>query len=142
MKNAIALIHEIESAGGQLAVAGDKLRVTAAAPLAENLMTELRAQKPEVMLLVRGWDAETARRIEWFMHTEPPSEPFQLYDHVTIIAPARWWQAIRRDIAAGPGVARAMYGALQNDLKRLSELFDGSGSCARCGEHVEIDIGV
>ena len=52
-------------------------------------------------------------------------EPFPLYPHLTIIAPGRWWQAIKRDIAAGPGVARAMYGALQNDLKRLAELFGG-----------------
>ncbi len=125
MKPAFALIHEIESAGGRLAVSGDKLRVSAPAPLADNLMTALRAQKPEVMLLLRGWDAETARLIEWFMRTEPPAEPFPLYPHLTIIAPGRWWQAIKRDIAAGPGVARAMYGALQNDLKRLAELFGG-----------------
>ena len=128
MKPAVALIREVEAAGGRLAVAGDKLSVTAAAQLAENLVNELRVQKTEVMLLLRGWDSDTARLIEWFLRTEPPPEPFPLYPHLTVIAPARWWQAIRRDIAAGPGVARAFYGALQNDLKRLAELFDGPGA--------------
>jgi hypothetical protein len=128
MKTAVALIHEIELAGGRLAVNGDKLSVSAAAPLADNLMTALRTQKPEIMLLLKGWDPETARVIDWFLRTEPPAEPFPLYPHLTIIAPARWWEATERDIAAGPGVARAMYGSLQNDLRRLAELFDGPGA--------------
>ncbi len=125
MSSAVVLIREIKSAGGQLAVNGDKLKVSAPSPLADNLVNELRVQKTEVILLLRGWDSETARLIEWFLRTEPPPEPFELFPHLAIIAPARWWEAIRGDIAAGPGVARARYGALQKDLSRLAELFGG-----------------
>jgi hypothetical protein len=71
------------------------------------------------------WESETAGIIEWFMNAVPPSTPFDLYPYVKVLHPHRFWEAIRRDIAAGPGVARAYYGALQKDLRRLAELFGG-----------------
>ena len=40
----------------------------------------------------------------------------------TIADPARYWTYLRDSIAAGPGVARAYYGALQNELRLLHEL--------------------
>ena len=72
-----------------------------------------------------GWDEETIARINWFSKTPPPAEPFQLYPNVWIARPARYWQALRADIAAGPGKARACTGAFQKDLRRLAELFGG-----------------
>ena len=71
------------------------------------------------------WDAETAGIIEWFKATSPPSEPFELFPHVQVIHPGRWWQTLKADIAAGPRGPRARYGALQEDLKRLAEILDG-----------------
>lgn len=71
------------------------------------------------------WKAETAIIIEWFMNAVPPSEPFDLYPHVKVIHPRRFWDAIRRDIAAGPGVVRAETGALQKDIRRLAEILGG-----------------
>ena len=34
------------------------------------------------------WDAETARLVDWFLATEPPTEPFELYPHVHVARPA------------------------------------------------------
>ncbi len=68
------------------------------------------------------WDAETAALIEWFLTTSPPRAPFTLTKAVVVAHPARWWEALRRDIAAGPHGPRARYGALQQDLRRLAAL--------------------
>jgi len=44
----------------------------------------------------------------------------------TVARPAVYWEAVRLDIAAGPGVVRAYTGVLQNDLQRLAKLFGGT----------------
>ena len=72
-----------------------------------------------------GWDTETARIVEWFLATPPPAKPFDLFPHVRVIHPARWWRHLKADIATGPQGPRARYGALQKDLRRLAELFGG-----------------
>ncbi len=72
-----------------------------------------------------AWDEETAALITWFMRTPPPAHPFDLCRGVTVARPAVYWEAVRRDIAAGPGVVRANTGVLQNDLQRLAKLFGG-----------------
>ncbi len=69
----------------------------------------------------KAWDTATLALIRWFLGTHPPSEPFELCRGVTILRPALWWTATRRDIAAGPGGPRARYGALQGDLRRLHD---------------------
>ena len=63
--------------------------------------------------------------IRWFLKTPPPSEPFKLHQGVTIRRPANLWRYLEGDIAAGAGRGRAYTGALQRDLRRLAELFDG-----------------
>ncbi len=68
------------------------------------------------------WDGEMAALIEWFLTTSPPRSPFTLSKAVVVAHPARWWEALRRDIAAGPHGPRARYGALQQDLRRLGAL--------------------
>ena len=86
-------------------------------------MEDLRQHKAEVMALVGAeWDAETTRNIEWFLVTPPPVEPFELFPHVKVIHPGRWWHCLKGDIAAGPKGPRARYGALQADLKRLAKI--------------------
>ena len=70
----------------------------------------------------KNWDAETTALIEWFNGTEPPSGPFELCRGVTVANPKRFWEALRRDLGAGPNGPRARYGALQQDLWRLAAL--------------------
>ena len=124
---AAQLVDEIAKAGGRLAVRGDKLRVTAPAPLPDEIMGRLREHKPEVVDLLIGGNrwGEDAPLVQWFLHATPPAEPFELHQGVTVINPARWWDSIRTDLIGGPGRGRAYYGALQKDLRRLAELFGG-----------------
>ena len=127
---AVDLVREVEAAGGRLIPLDDgRLRVTALEPLPEELVDRIRQHKPEVIAILTradlqasGWDAETAEIIEWFLTTSPPREPFTLSKAVVVAHPARWWEALCRDVAAGPHGPRARYGALQQDLRRLAAL--------------------
>ncbi len=74
------------------------------------------------------WSNETTALVEWFLTTEPPPRPFPLFPHVIVANPVHYWNYLRADIAAGPGVGRAYYGAFQKDLRRLAELMDGPKS--------------
>ena len=131
------LVHEVEVAGGRLIPLGDgRLRVTAPQPLSGELVDRLRRYKPAILAHLKhpnersrtgparrpGWDAETSALIEWFKGTEPPTKPFELSKGVTVAAPKRFWEALRRDIGLGPHGPRARYGSLQQDLRRLAEL--------------------
>lgn len=131
MSTAPALVREVEAAGGQIAFADGRLKLSAPAPLPDGLVDELRAHKAEVLSFLQGqassgWDAETAALIEWFSRTPTPPEPFNLYPGVTVLRPDRFWESLKGDIAGGPDMARARTGAFQKDLRRLAELF-GSG---------------
>ncbi len=75
-----------------------------------------------------SWDPEIAALVEWFERTPPPAQPFQLSPGVFVARPAHFWEALRRDIAAGPRGARAKYGGLQQDLRRLAALVKSSES--------------
>ena len=72
-----------------------------------------------------GWNPDTAALIEWFLNTAPPESPFELQQAVTIVRPAHYWEYLKGDIAAGPNRARSKTGALQDDLRRLHQLFGG-----------------
>ena len=127
---AAELVREVEVAGGRLIPLDDGgLRVAAPEPLPDDLVNRLRQHKPEVIAILTradlqasGWDAETAALIEWFLTTSPPRAPFTLSKAVVVAHPARWWEALRCDLAAGPNGPRARYGALQQDLRRLAAL--------------------
>ena len=71
------------------------------------------------------WNPEIAGLIKWFLGTSPPPEPFILYQGVRVSRPFDFWKALKGDIAAGPGKARAFTGAFQKDLRRLALLFGG-----------------
>ena len=127
---------------GRLSPRGDRLRMEASKALPDTLIDELRQHKGEVMALLEGdaasavvneevlashtWDAETAALIDWFLGTEPPSEPFELMRGVTIAHPGKCWEYLRQDIAAGPSKGRSYYGAFEANLRRLYELFGPS----------------
>ena len=138
MNTAPALVQEVRAAGGQIAVADGRLKLSAPAPLPDGLVDELRTHKAEVLSFLQGqaslrWGAETAALIAWFLGTPPPPEPFNLYPGVTVLRPDRFWESLKGDIAGGPGKARARPGAFQKDLRRLAELF-GSGPARHQGE--------
>ncbi len=130
MNTALALVREVQAAGGQIAVAGGRLKLSAPAPLPDGLVGELRVHKAEVVSFLQkqassGWGAETAALIEWFLRTPPPSDPFNLYPGVTVMHPVHFWESLKNDISTGPGMARACTGAFQKDLRRLAVLFGG-----------------
>ncbi len=119
---AVSLLQEAEAAGLSVRVDGDRLVVRgpkSASAIAERLL-DRKAEVIEALSAV--WDAEMLALIRWFLGTHPPTEPFELSRGVTVLRPALWWTATRRDIAAGPGCPRARYGALQQDLRRLAAL--------------------
>ncbi len=138
MSAAPALVREVQAAGGQIAFADGRLKLSAPAPLPDGLVDDLRTHKAEVLSFLQGqaslrWGAETAALIAWFLRTPPPPEPFNLYPGVTVLRPDRFWESLKGDIATGPGKARACTGAFQKDLRRLAELF-GAASTPLQGE--------
>ncbi len=139
MSAAPALVREVQAAGGRIAAVDGRLKLSAPAPLPDGLVDELRTHKAEVLSFLQRqaslrWGAETAALIEWFLGTPPPPEPFELYRGVTVLRPDRFWESLKGDIAGGPALARARSGALQKDLRRLTELFGcapaSPGGCA------------
>ena len=131
--SAVEALREMEAAGGRVELLGDgRLHIEAPEPLPDDLVDRIRANKPEIVAMLAGhadkrgaWDAETTRLIEWFQRTTPPARPIELCRGVVVARPALWWTALKRDIADGPSGPRARYGALQQDLRRLAELFGG-----------------
>ncbi len=119
---AVTLLQEAEAAGLTVRVEGDRLVVRgpkSAGAIAERLLDH----KAEVIkTLSAEWDAEMLTLIRWFLGTHPPTEPFELSKGITVLKPAVWWTATRRDIVAGPNGPRARYGALQGDLRKLAAL--------------------
>ena len=135
MTAAAELVREVEGAGGQLIPLGNgRLRVTAPEPLSGDLVDRLRQNKPAIVDYLAspapapaepsGWDPETRHLIEWFGRTPAPAQPFQLCPGVFVARPGHFWEALRRDIAAGPDSPRTVYGSLQKDLRRLAELMN------------------
>ena len=82
----------------------------------------------------QGWLPEILGLIKWFLGMTPPSEPFILYQGVRVSRPSDFWQALKNDIAAGPGKARAFTAALQKDLRRLALLFGATTSSAKADQ--------
>ncbi len=99
---AVSLLQEAEAAGLSVRVDGERLVVRgpkSAGAIAERLLDH----KAEVIeALSAAWDDEMLTLIRWFLGTHPPTEPFELSKGVTVLKPALWWTATRRDIAAGP----------------------------------------
>ena len=136
------LLRHVEAVGGLAEARGGKLRLTAPRPLPDELIDELRQHKAEVLAVLRpaGADAPTialaewgdaAAAVAWFLRSEPPSGSFVLRRNpmgqpfITVLHPARYWLALRADLAAGPGVGRDTWGAVGADVLRLYELFGG-----------------
>ena len=129
----LALLAQARDAGLDVRARGDRL-VIRGPKRAENVARLLLDRKPVVLDALRvaalQWgDAATA--VAWFLRSEPPSEPFVLRRNpmgqpfVTVLHPARYWNALRADLAAGPGRGRDFYGAVRADVMRIYDLFGG-----------------
>jgi hypothetical protein len=61
----------------------------------------------------------------WIQTVAPeqlPPAPFEAAPGVTVKDPPRWLAALQQDGRLGPNGARARYGAIQADLRRVYEL--------------------
>lgn len=67
----------------------------------------------------REWNVEMLELIEWFKSADLPMQPFALSDFENILAPVKYYEVLRREIAAGTKGARSRWGVLQSDLQRL-----------------------
>ena len=72
----------------------------------------------------RTWNAEAAELVTWFQNAGDslPVEPFDLCSGCRVVEPARFYAALRTEIATGPTGPRARLGTLQVDLRRLRDL--------------------
>jgi len=71
------------------------------------------------------WDEPMAELIRWFLNYDLPEQPFSISPYEQVLHPARYYEALKRDIEAGPKCPRARYGALQSDLQRLKVYCEG-----------------
>jgi hypothetical protein len=111
-----------------------------------ELLAALAAHKAELLVLVardrapvpapQTADAtELTELADWFTATADrlPQEPFGLVPWrrsgwaVWVVNPARFYAALRTDLAAGPSSARARTGALAEDMRRLRALAEQRG---------------
>ena len=102
MSTAPALVREVQAAGGKIAFADGRLKLSAPAPLPGGLVDDLRTHKAEVLSFLQGqaslrWGAETAALVAWFLETPSPPESFSLYRGVTVLHPDRFWESLEAD---------------------------------------------
>lgn len=72
------------------------------------------------------WSEEDKKLIEWFLslpEASYPKTPFLLRPGVRVVD---FFSVLKEEIAMGPGSPRTLYGALQNDIKDLKKVIDGS----------------
>jgi hypothetical protein len=125
--SASTVIEKLKAIGYHLQVDGTDILLTAEreppAELAMTLLAELKKCKAEAVLLLQNktaaWPAEVQTLIEWFRDAPTPEAPFHLNEYRRVINTDLFYEALRRDILAGPRGARARTGALQDDLREL-----------------------
>lgn len=62
--------------------------------------------------------------VQWFLHaTDLPKEPFKLNQAITVIDPGKFYESLRTEIELGDRSPRARFGALQNDLQALKQIY-------------------
>jgi len=72
------------------------------------------------------WDDEARELIRWFDHNRHrlPRSSFWFWPQSHRVSdPDRFFSSLAADIASGPNGVRARNGAIQDDLRRLRELF-------------------
>jgi hypothetical protein len=139
------LLSDLASIGYEIFLEGNNLRYRYQKPgnppeTVKPLIEELRRCKAEVVSILKmgeedtvapteksqpqadetaSWPLEDQYLLDWFMTVEAPTEPFYLEPHRHVVAPAKFYSALRMDITAGPAGPRARMGTLQSDLRKL-----------------------
>lgn len=89
-------------------------------------------QKDEYSIKSRksiSWNAEEDALIQWFLSANDlPKSSFQLKQGVYVIDSNKFYKSIQADIDEGPKGARALFGALQDDLICLRNITNRSRS--------------
>ncbi len=137
MSAAVEALQLAQQCGVRVKADGADLILDAASPPPANVLNALKHHKSEIVSLLASsddpqiaatafsvWGAEAAELITWFLRTPPPTDPFELCSGVTILRPAQFWRDLKADIARGPGRARGLTGALQDDMRKLHGLFE------------------
>lgn len=123
---------------------GGRLRVRSeGGTLTPELVEELRLKKNAVLLALlpkpetpereplpnpaaKAWRPEMAELIRWYRTCQNlPLTQFTLAPGVTVKEPCLFYAALEQDLADGPRGARGLYGALEQDLKRLRAMVEG-----------------
>jgi len=137
------LLSDLTAVGYEIFLEGDQVKLRYRKPddppdTARRLIDELRKYKTEVENILRTgdtvsppyksqprvamkttWSPEVESLVEWFMLQEAPSQPFHLQPHLRVVDPCKFFSSLRQDIAKGPAGARAKFGTLQDDLRKL-----------------------
>lgn len=124
-----ALLAAVRAAGGNLALDGDRLRVTAPAPLPDPLVEALRASKSELLALLRGAVANDARPAgaEPVVPVEAdPDERAAIVEHDGKV-PEPWASGFARLAAMRPpsGIARARWLRMLDDAGAFLDAWGG-----------------
>jgi hypothetical protein len=100
-----------------------------AEPAGEISTTEVAPDALTRLTSPDAWQPALSRLIAWFQtkRGELPQEPFPLGPGCRVVRPNRFYQALDRDIAAGPAGVRARYG-LQADLADMWNLIEGASA--------------
>lgn len=76
-------------------------------------------------ILVDQWEGEDAELVKWFQSaTDLPKQAFKLKEGVRVIDCEKFYASLRVDIASGSKGCRALFGAVQSDLKALKEFIE------------------
>ena len=134
MTVALDLLDLAHRHGIEMVPVGDRIRLRAQVRPPAEVLEQLRAHKTDVLAAlnarIAGRWGDATEAVTWFLSSDPPGGSFVLWPgdpphcaFVTVVHPERFWRALKGDIAAGPGRARDMYGAVRRDVVRLYELF-------------------
>ncbi|HUE13433.1 MAG TPA: hypothetical protein VMR25_04655 [Planctomycetaceae bacterium] len=76
-------------------------------------------------IAIVGWHEKDLELVEWFRAVRDrfPQSSFWLWPWCHVSDPNRFFAALDLDVVSGPNGPRARRGALQDDLRRLRELF-------------------
>jgi len=141
MTAAFEVLELARQHGIEMVPVGDRIRLRAPVRPPTEVLEQLRAHKTDVLAAlnarIAGRWGDATEAVTWFMSSEPPGGPFVLWPgdpprraFVTVLHPERFWGALRADVAAGPGRARDMYGAVRRDVARLYSLFGNPAGAA------------
>ena len=115
--------HPLEHLKDLLAIPGADIRDAVPYKNVESAPSRRESKDGERQKI---WDREMLDLIAWFENARLPETAFDLYPWAKVTCPEKFYHGLRIDILAGPKGARARWGALQKNLRRLRELVAGT----------------